>query len=197
MKKMHIFLFFIFVVVIFFIINPGSTTTYNNTYYSFEYPNAWDQLHDSTTYHSYGSNTVLYPDYSKYREHVTVVVTGPEIEPDGFNLEEYGDNFTTSYGKVYPDDINDTEIDDPRFKVLLKRTFNVNGMKGVDIAVNDAELATLTSPREITEEVYLQKGNKLYEIRVTCSSEALEQNPNIFNETHDGVKTIINSLKPT
>ncbi|AEG18634.1 PsbP-related protein [Methanobacterium paludis] len=198
MKKRYIILVFILAVAIFFIMGSASTTSYSNKYYSFEYPHNWTKEND--TYNAYESTTTLYPNYSDLKGKVNIVLTGPEEEPNNYSINDSRDLFIYTNSKVFPNAsyFEDKDLtNDPEFKVLMNKTVTINGMNGFDVVIYDATPWYLNSPHEIIEEVMLQKGNKIYTLKLTCSPEALAQDPNIFNSTHREFETVANSFKVT
>ena len=196
MKLMkYVFLIVVLALVAFFMFGSFSTA-YNNQYYSFNYPNNWTK--ETDTNNSYETTSVLVPNYSNLEHQVNIAINGPENESIDYNLNSSRDLFISTNSKVFPNEsyFEDKDlVSDPEFKVLINKTIRVNGMNGFDVATYAASQGYLNSPHEVVEEVMLQKGTKVYTLRLTCSPRAITQDPNIFNTTHKEFESVVTSFK--
>ena len=174
------------------ILSPSVTAEhYNDNVFSFDYPSDWN----ATTPNNKSNSSVvfLYP-LSKGNSNggVNIEVTGPQYYA---NLNDAKDTFIDSNSQVYIDDVNDTLVSDPGFKVLENRTVTINGLTGVVAVFKNAELATLNDPHEITEVAILQNGTKTYVLTLKCTSKAISEDSNAFKNANETFNQILNSFK--
>lgn len=164
---------------------------YNSNVFSFDYPSDWN----STTNVNNSNSTVvfLYPlSEGSTNGDINIGISGPQYYA---NLNDARNTLIDSNSQVYIDDVNDTLVPDPEFKVLENRTVNINGLNGVVAVFKYAELATLNDPHGITEVAILQNGTKTYILTLKCTSKAISEDSNAFKSANETFNQILNSFK--